>query len=170
MKVIFSHGKESGPWGRKIKAMAEVAKAYNCEIESIDYSDTFDSEVRVSRLINYLKHENDEVILVGSSMGGYVASVAAKDFDVKGLFLLAPALYMPSYAQQTYPIQCKQIEVIHGWHDTVIPYKNSVKFAEESQCSLHLISGDHSLNSSIAEVTNIFDGFLNKVLWRESFR
>ena len=25
MKVIFSHGKESGPWGSKIKAMADMA-------------------------------------------------------------------------------------------------------------------------------------------------
>lgn len=162
MKVIFSHGKESGPWGRKIKAMAEIAKANNCVVESIDYSDTLDPEVRVSRLVERLKNDSDDIILVGSSMGGYVSSVAAKSFDVNGVFLLAPALYMPAYTQQEYSIKCKHIEIVHGWNDTVIPYQHSLKFAEESKCSLHLINGDHSLNSSLNEVTAIFDGFLMK--------
>ena len=37
MKIIFSHGKESGPWGTKIKRLANVAKRLNCSVESIDY-------------------------------------------------------------------------------------------------------------------------------------
>ena len=74
MKVIFSHGKESGPWGSKITAMADVAKSLGCEVDSIDYSDTMDADVRADRLIDLLKAEGSEdVVLVGSSMGGYVA-------------------------------------------------------------------------------------------------
>lgn len=163
MKVIFSHGKESGPWGRKIKAMAEIAKAKSCNVESVDYSDTLDPEIRANRLIEKLKLERSGIVLVGSSMGGYVSAVAAQDPNVKGVFLLAPALYMSAYIQQEYSIKCKHIEVVHGWNDTIIPYQHSLKFAEESKCSLHLINGDHSLNSSLAEVTAIFEAFLIKV-------
>lgn len=163
MKIIFSHGKESGPWGRKIKAMADIARAQNYDVESIDYSDTLDPEVRVRRLIEKLTQEGSDVVLVGSSMGGYVSAVAAHHFDVKGLFLLAPALYMPKYAQHDYPTNCTNIEVVHGWNDTVIPYQHSLRFAQHTKCSLHLIDGDHSLNSSLSEVTAIFEAFLRKV-------
>ena len=35
--VIFSHGQESGPWGTKIRAMADLAKSMGCAVQSIDY-------------------------------------------------------------------------------------------------------------------------------------
>jgi hypothetical protein len=38
MKVIFSHGKESGPWGSKITKLANIAKTLCFEVDSIDYS------------------------------------------------------------------------------------------------------------------------------------
>ncbi|MFT6901716.1 MAG: hypothetical protein ACJAXS_001915 [Colwellia sp.] len=38
MKVIFSHGKESGPWGSKITKLANVAKELGFGVDSIDYT------------------------------------------------------------------------------------------------------------------------------------
>ncbi len=71
MKVIFSHGKESGPWGSKIKAMADLAESKGCEVDSIDYTDLVDEpDARAERLIAVLQQETGPVILVGSSMGG----------------------------------------------------------------------------------------------------
>ena len=35
--VVFSHGQESGPWGSKIAAMSEIARAEGFEVESVDY-------------------------------------------------------------------------------------------------------------------------------------
>jgi hypothetical protein len=35
--VVFSHGQESGPWGTKISAMAEVAKSEGWSVDSVDY-------------------------------------------------------------------------------------------------------------------------------------
>ncbi|MDQ7048472.1 MAG: hypothetical protein Q9M92_02600 [Enterobacterales bacterium] len=37
MQVIFSHGKESGPWGSKIKQLAEIAISFSFQVQSIDY-------------------------------------------------------------------------------------------------------------------------------------
>jgi len=37
--VIFSHGKESGPWGSKITTMSKVAEQLGFRVESIDYQD-----------------------------------------------------------------------------------------------------------------------------------
>ena len=35
--VVFSHGQDSGPWGTKITALAETARAEGYEVESVDY-------------------------------------------------------------------------------------------------------------------------------------
>ena len=35
--VLFSHGQESGPWGTKIRAMADMVRELGCEADSIDY-------------------------------------------------------------------------------------------------------------------------------------
>ena len=46
--VIFSHGKESGPWGSKIAAMAEVARSEGFEADSVDYRGVDDPADRVT--------------------------------------------------------------------------------------------------------------------------
>lgn len=162
MKVYFSHGKESGPWGSKIKTLADLVKEQGYEVDSIDYSDIMDPDVRVERLVKILKTENESYLLVGSSMGGYVSLVASEQVDTKGLFLLAPALYMPGYKKQSYSTNNRNTEIVHGWSDDVIPPEHSIKFAKDSDCSLHIISGDHRLNSSIETVKILFKEFLTK--------
>ena len=159
MKVIFSHGKESGPWGSKIKRLATISQAQNFEVESIDYSDISDPDIRVGRLIAYIEKQQDNYLLVGSSMGGYVSLVASEQVEVQGLFLLAPALYMPNYERQIYTAP-NHTEIVHGWSDDVIPAEHSIRFAKQADCPLHLISGDHRLNASIEVVADLFARFL----------
>jgi len=164
MKVIFSHGKESGPWGSKITAMADLAKAKGFDVDSIDYSDTMDADLRVDRLKSILQNENEsQVILVGSSMGGYVSMAAANSFSVAGVFVLAPALYIPGWKEQSYSPKTNIVEIIHGWSDEIVPHELSIRYARESQTTLHLIDGDHRLNSSITEVLILFSNFLTRI-------
>lgn len=159
MKVYFSHGKESGPWGSKIKRLALVAQELGFNVDSIDYSDILDPDRRVERLVTVLKAEEDEFLLVGSSMGGYVSLVASEQVTAAGVFLLAPALFLQGYKQQNFKTGI-HVEIVHGWTDDIIPPENSIKFAKSIGCSLHLIAGDHRLNSSIATVEKLFSLFL----------
>jgi pimeloyl-ACP methyl ester carboxylesterase len=159
MKVIFSHGKESGPWGSKIKRLANTAEQYGCKVESIDYSDIFDPDLRVVRLVNVLKEIKEGFMLVGSSMGGYVSLVASEKVAAKGLFLLAPALYMTGYNEQNFNSDA-YVEIVHGWSDDIVPPENSIRFAKSNNSSLHLIAGDHRLNSSMEVVERLFHQFL----------
>jgi predicted esterase len=172
MKVYFSHGKESGPWGSKIKRLANVAKEQGFSVDSIDYSDIVDPDLRVERLIKVLEKVEEDFLLVGSSMGGYVSLVASEKVNAKGVFLLAPALFMQGYKKQTYSNDTN-VEIVHGWSDDIIPPENSIKLAKNIDCSLHLISGDHRLNSSIEVVEKLFLQFLisqshNAALQRKS--
>ena len=160
MKVIFSHGRESGPWGSKITRLADAAKDMGFSVDSIDYQDIPDPDLRAKHLVDLLKDEEGDFLLVGSSMGAYVSLVASEQVDTKGVILLAPALYMPGYQKQSYDSKCSKIEIVHGWSDDVIPVENSIKYAKEIQCSLHLIDGDHRLNSSLDVVEVLFREFL----------
>ena len=161
MKVIFSHGKESSPWGGKIKRLSAVANEYGFKVDSLDYSGISNPDDRVDCLLEALRGEAETVLLVGSSMGGYVSLVAADSFDVKAVFLLAPALFMPGYRKQRYLCDHPHIEIVHGWSDEVIPFENSIRYAQQADCSLHLISGDHRLNSSLDTVEQIFRQYLD---------
>ena len=162
MKVYFSHGKESGPRGTKIKRLAEIAESMDCAVDSIDYTDTMNPDLRVERLLEVLAEETDEFVLVGSSMGGYVSLVASEEADAKALFLMAPALYMPGYERREYSSRCSRIEIVHGWSDDVTLPENSIRYAKEADCALHLIGGDHALNGSLEVVAGLFEGFLRR--------
>jgi pimeloyl-ACP methyl ester carboxylesterase len=164
VKLVFSHGRESGPWGFKIKRLARIAEVRGCDVDSIDYRDCMDPERRVERLLANLGDAPRDTILVGSSMGGYVALVASANVQVAALFLMAPALYMPTFEQQQYPSRAGHIEIVHGWSDDVIPAQHSIDYARAADCTLHLVHGDHPLNTSIATVEAIFEGFLDAVL------
>ena len=166
MKVIFSHGKESGPWGSKITALANKARLLGFDVTSLDYTDLMNPDERVARLTAYLEEQTQPYILVGSSMGGYVSLVAAQTHNPCGIFLLAPALFMDGYAQQSYFLPLTEstvIEVVHGWSDEVIPVEHSIKYAQQAKCSLHLIASDHRLNNALAEVTRLFSAFLDAI-------
>ena len=101
-------------------------------------------------------------------MGGYVSLVAAGALganaaDLRGLFLMAPALYMAGYQEDEYATDLPITEIVHGWSDDVVLPEKSIRYAESAHCALHLIDGDHGLNGSIEQVGNLFTLFLKRV-------
>lgn len=160
--VVFSHGQESGPWGSKIKAMASMARERGWEAESVDYQGMANPGERVSKLIDYCSKLNRPPVLVGSSMGGHVATAAAEAVGAIGLFVLAPAYYMPGYESLTPPAPAIPIEIVHGWHDDIVPVANSLRFAEACSATMHLLDGDHRLTANIGDINNLLALFLGR--------
>ena len=74
--VVFSHGKESGPWGSKITRMAAVVRDLNLGVESVDYRGLDDPAARVEKLLGVGRQIAGPIVLVGSSMGGHVSAAA----------------------------------------------------------------------------------------------
>lgn len=159
--VCFSHGKESGPWGTKIAAMADLARDRGCEVESLDYRGLDDPAERVARLLTHCRTVPRQLVLVGSSMGGHVAAAASAELEVAGLFLIAPAFYMPGYESLTPVPKARLITVVHGWRDEVVPPENSLRWAAEHGAELHMIDGDHRLTDRLFHVNRLFDWFLH---------
>jgi pimeloyl-ACP methyl ester carboxylesterase len=164
MKIFFAHGKESGPWGSKIRHLAECARNLGWEVESPDYTDLPDHpDTRVDRLVTLLNSESTPAVLVGSSMGGYVSLVSSSKVPVFGLFLLAPALYLPGYEVQHFGQPQCPVEIVHGWRDVVVPPEHSIRFAKETNTPLHLIDDDHRLSSKLDNLEQLFVSFLQKL-------
>lgn len=161
--VIFSHGQESGPWGTKIRAMAEKVQRLGCTADSIDYQGMADPTARVEKLIASCATIDDALILVGSSMGGHVATAAAQRLGAAGLFVLAPAYYMPGYEALTPPPPSMPICIVHGWHDDVVPVDNSIRYARDCAATLHLVDGDHRLTANIDEINTYLELFINGI-------
>ena len=91
--IVFSHGQESGPWGSKIRSMSDMAKGLGCEIDSIDYQGIADPTQRVDKLITACEGMRGDIILVGSSMGGHVATAAATPRALNFFIASLPSMY-----------------------------------------------------------------------------
>jgi len=161
--VVFSHGQDGEPWGGKIVAMAEVARRLGWRVESVDYRGMPDPQVRVTKLLDYCQPLQGPLVLVGSSMGGHVAAAVSAQVPTHGLFLLAPAFFMPGYEQYTpVPATCP-VEIVHGWNDDIVPPQNSIRFAQQYRSHLHLLDSDHRLTAHIGPICELFELFLRRL-------
>ncbi len=162
--VCFSHGQESGPWGTKIRAMAETARTAGWEVESIDYQGMADPLARVRKLVGFCRDLAIQPLLVGSSMGGFVSLGAAAQVPVRGLFLLAPAFYLPGLEEHLpdeFP-DCPTL-IVHGWQDDVVPWQGSLRYASDTRAGLILLDGDHRLTVNLPVIQHELAGFLQRL-------
>ena len=162
--VVFSHGKESGPWGSKINAMAQVVRDLNLGVESVDYRGMDDPMARVDKLVNLGRELAGPLVLVGSSMGGHVAAAAAGRLEAAALFLLAPAFYMPGYEQYTPQGITAPSIIVHGWNDDIVPVDNSIRWAREHRATLHVLDSGHRLDDQIDVICLLLRNLLRGAL------
>lgn len=162
--VIFSHGKESGPNGRKIEALAQVARNAGFAVIIPDYRDLMAPQARAERLSGIATALPDAPVLVGSSMGGYASLMASTCLPAcAGLFLLAPAIGLEGYPVPDPPCPNCPVEIVHGWHDDVVPVENVIGWARRNGCTLHLVDDDHRLGVQIDHLAPLFGAFLLQV-------
>jgi pimeloyl-ACP methyl ester carboxylesterase len=167
--VIFSHGHLSSPQSRKIVELAPIAAEKGFATRAIDYRDVQDdAPARAERLIATIRELDGPAILVGSSMGGWVSMHAAETVAVDGLFLMAPALFLEDrvpegVVPERYAPRTEHVAVVHGWHDDIIPWQHSLRFAEANRAVLHLLDSDHRLESALPQLKAVFSQFIDAV-------
>jgi len=168
--VIFSHGKDGEPWSRKISGMAEIARAEGYRADSLDYRGLNTPRERITKLVEHCQKLPGELVLVGSSLGGYIAVAAASLLHARGLFLLAPALLLselPPLRQNV--IDCPTT-ILHGWRDTIVPPEQSIEFARQYKARLHLLDSDHRMYDQLQTVNYFFEHFLIAIDLRLGYR
>ncbi len=162
--ILFAHGKDSGPWGTKINHLAAIAKEMGAEVLSLDYSDLPDPETRVVRLQTLSLPPHDQLVLVGSSLGGYVSTVASQALKPAGLFLMAPAFYMPGCSEQNPIPVADKVCVVFGWHDEIIPVEHGIRFAQAHNATLHVFNSGHRLIDVLDQIGVLFEQFLSELM------
>lgn len=162
--IVFSHGQDGEPWGTKILAMAEVARRHGLTAESVDYRNMADPAARVEKLLGVCKKLPGELLLVGSSLGAHVCTTVSTQVLTGGLFLLAPAFFMPGYERYTPAPPACPVDIVHGWNDDIVPVENSIRYARQYKCTLHILDSDHRLTANIDDVCALLDRFLQRSL------
>jgi pimeloyl-ACP methyl ester carboxylesterase len=140
--------------------MAAAVHDLKIEVESVDYRGIDDPAARVAKLLDTAVRLPGPLVLVGSSMGGHVAAAAAAPTQARGLFLLAPAFYMPGFEAHTpQDVSCPTV-IVHGWRDDIVPVDNSIRWAREHRAALHILESDHRLEDKIEEICRLLRSFL----------
>lgn len=155
MTILFAHGLESGPIGRKSQALLD--EGY--EVLAPDCRG-LELARRVEVLVDaILGAEAAPPLLVGSSFGGIAGLLAAlvaaeRGVVVRGLVLCAPALMLPpppnTVERLTAP-PCRTI-LVHGLRDEVIPIEVSRRFSREHGVELREVDDAHGLGGAGLEV------------------
>ena len=118
-KVLYLHGLESKQGGPKVDFLANEFIVY---APKMDYNDP---ELNIKMF--FAMHDLKPDLIIGSSMGGYVADILAEKYGVPAI-LFNPALHNRSFEPAIeYPIEGEQAEiqgkklVVLGKDDEVIP-------------------------------------------------
>ncbi|TQV75157.1 alpha/beta hydrolase [Aliikangiella marina] len=164
--VCFSHGKDSAPKATKISALSEVARSAGHHSLSVDYRGIDDPQTRVDKLEKTLQspdYRSAELVLVGSSMGAYVSLFASTHFKPVGLYLMAPAVFMPGYEQVPKAPEACLTQIVHGWSDEIVPVENAIRFGQENNAETLLLDDDHRLSHSLPVLESHFAAFLARL-------
>jgi len=175
----YIHGYLSEPNSTKGKLLKEKLnviplKYRECTPEELTISDC------VSRILDQIKDDN-EVVLIGSSLGGLLAAkTALEKSDIKQLILFNPAI-IPKYVDiakiQDMPqsilqdmkdehlfkekIQSKIYILVDTMDDTV-PNDWVIEFAKAQEATIKFLHDDHSLTQNIEKLPNIIKNILDE--------
>jgi predicted esterase YcpF (UPF0227 family) len=156
----------------KKKLNAKAIKYRDCVPENLKISDCL---VRINQEI-----ENDEnAILIGSSLGGLLAAkTALYNSDVKQIILLNPAiipLYVDISKIQGMPREIladmqdnklfekrveAKINILAGTMDDVVPNKWVEEFAEAQDVKIRYLDDDHSFSLNLHKLPQIISEIL----------
>ena len=155
MAILFCHGLESGPVGRKSLALQRAG----LEVIAPDCRG-LDLGARVRLYRDALLAAELPPLLVGSSFGGIAGLLAALGavqlgVVVPALVLLAPALQVPLGADARSLAPPAATVIVHGTEDSVIPIEISRRFAEQHGVRLIEVDDDHRLAGSIPLIVEL---------------
>jgi predicted esterase YcpF (UPF0227 family) len=177
--LYYIHGYLSSPKSTKgvlfkEKLNAKAIRYRDCEPEDLIISDCL---ARIKKEI-----ENDEnTILIGSSLGGFLAAkTALENPKVKQIILLNPAIIPPSVditkihgmpqrilsdIQETSLFKEKissSIFILIGIKDDLIPFNWPIEFALSQEATVRFFDDDHRFSNNISQIPKIIDNILDK--------
>jgi predicted esterase YcpF (UPF0227 family) len=166
--VFLSHGLESGPDSTKVQALKAEAETFTgVTAVALDHRSTNDPATRLQQMRTAIDESGalpENIILAGSSMGGWVCAQTSADTSVRGCFLMAPALAMKDYPGSSPKIQARHTQIIHGWHDDVVLPMPVIELARDQDLPLLALPDGHRLQNSLPRIVLEFRRLMNDCL------
>jgi predicted esterase YcpF (UPF0227 family) len=160
--VYLLHGRDSSPLSVKIKRLSAIATSLGWKVVAPDLSAIKDPDLRVTLFLDSVANNGAKSVIVGSSMGGYVALMASKVLKPDALLLLAPALNLGGYSEKDPRPVAGETTIVHGWNDHLIDPATVFEFAADHLSTLHLVDDDHSLQQTLTFIESVFASMLNR--------
>lgn len=131
--IVYLHGFASGPSSKKASHFRQRFEQAGIEIQTPDLSDSDFEHLTISGQLRVIERvsEGAPVVLIGSSMGGYLAALyAARHPEVRRVVLLAPAFgFARRWAETIEPTQLEE------WKRT--GWLSLYHYAEQRQHRVH---------------------------------
>ena len=177
--LYFLHGYQSGPTGQKALLFKETLHA-----TPINYRQGAPEDLVVSQCLSriYQQIKNDyQALLIGSSLGGFLAAATALDHqNVRQLILLNPAILPPDVdlcTIQGMPLRILQemqnkrlfeekitaaITILRGTQDDVVPEYWIDRFAQAQHATVQLYTDDHRFSKILQSLPRIISQIIQK--------
>lgn len=177
--LYYIHGYQSNPNGEKATAFKETLQAI-----PISYQETIPEKISIPRCLDRISKEirNDpSVVLIGSSLGGFLAaSTALNHPTVKQLILLNPAIIPPEtdlLKIKDMPLRIlqeminpglfiqkipAQITILRGRQDTVVPDQWVLRFSQAQNATIQFFDDDHRFSKNLSQLPGIISAILQK--------
>ena len=151
MKILFLHGLESSPGGKKPKFLESLGHQI---LNPALLKEDFEASVQIAQNL-YNKEKPD--IVVGSSRGGAVA-MAMEGVEVKTV-LIAPA-YKKYEVEPTHATRDGDRIILHSICDDVISVKDSTDLVTNHGYRLHVCGLDHRMSDedALKILAEVIDG------------
>jgi pimeloyl-ACP methyl ester carboxylesterase len=146
---IFIHGLESNNQGTKAIYFREKFPG----MLTPNFPGPLDE--RMARLREIVSGQN-EILLVGSSFGGLMASIFAMENEpnVSKVILLAPAINLMEFTPYRERKTLMPVHIYHGRQDEVIPISDVEEVAKKvfSTLTFHAVDDDHYLHRTFKTI------------------
>lgn len=147
--TIFIHGQESSSQGNK----AVFFRGLFPEMIIPDF--VGDVSTRMSKL-NEILIGKKGIIMIGSSLGGLMASLYAfqNQNRIKKLILLAPAINLPDFSPYLSKKLTLPVYIFHGENDEIIPLRPIQAIAENvfPDLTFTVMDDDHRLSRTFTSI------------------
>ena len=178
-KIYYIHGYMSDPNSTKGTLFKEKLNA-----KSIKYRDCKPEDLVIANCLNRIKEEikdDENAILIGSSLGGFLAAETALiNQNVKQIILLNPAIIPPDFdikliedMPQSILNDMKDIRlfeekidsdisILAGTLDDVVPSKWVIEFAKAQGADVKFLVDDHRFSQNIDKLPDVISTFIDK--------
>jgi len=177
--LYYLHGYQSSPNGEKATLLKDTI-----QVIPISYRESSPEKLIISECLSRISKviANDkQVVLIGSSLGGFLAaSTALTHPNVKQLILLNPAIIPPETDLATIegiPLRILQemrdprlfqqkipatITILRGTLDDVVPDEWILSFAQAQNATIQLYNDDHRFSKNLHRLPTIVSELIQK--------